>query len=117
MRVLVCGGREFDDQPFMDEILNKLHARTPISLLIHGAARGADSQAEVWAKKSQVPYLGVPAEWFRHGRSAGHLRNKDMLDWDPELVIAFPGGAGTENMVSQALTFDNIAVQFAVKEF
>jgi len=44
-----------------------------------------------------------PALWEVHGKSAGFIRNKLMLeDGQPELVIAFPGGRGTSNMVSLA---------------
>ncbi len=44
-----------------------------------------------------------PAEWSKYGRRAGPIRNKQMLDvGKPHLVVAFPGGAGTANMVKQA---------------
>ena len=47
--------------------------------------------------------LAYPANWKKHGRAAGPIRNKQMLEEaKPDLVIAFPGGAGTANMVKQA---------------
>jgi hypothetical protein len=44
-----------------------------------------------------------PADWTRHGKAAGPKRNQLMLDKEkPDLVIAFPGGKGTADMVARA---------------
>lgn len=103
MRVLVCGGRDYADMDRMDTALNALHAETPISLLIHGAARGADSMAADWAEYEGIPTKAFPADWEKHGRSAGHIRNKQMRDVGrPEVVVAFPGGKGTASMIELA---------------
>lgn len=102
MRVLVCGGRTFSDWPWLYEELNKIHAKTPITMVIHGAARGADAQAGAWARDVAIPCLSVPAQWDRYGKSAGFIRNAQMLTYDPDLVVAFPGGSGTSNMISKA---------------
>lgn len=101
--VLVCGGRHYDDQERVFEILDQQHACHRIGLVVHGAADGADTLAERWAKKRQVMYLGVPAPWALLGRSAGPRRNSYMLAKSkPDLVIAFPGQTGTLDMVSKA---------------
>lgn len=102
MRVLVCGGRTFADRAFLCMTLDTFHRAHPISLVIHGAAPGADSLAEDWAKSRAVPYLGHPAHWALHGTKAGRLRNVQMLQWQPEIVLAFPGDAGTHVMLEIA---------------
>lgn len=103
MRVLVCGGREYSDADKMDRVLTDMHAVTPFSILIYGMARGADDLAKMWAAARGVERLGFPANWERDGRAAGPIRNKQMLDkGKPDLVIAFPGGRGTQNMIKQA---------------
>lgn len=103
MKVLVCGGRTFSNKPLVWATLNNLNVSQKIDLLIEGGANGADSLARAWAKESGVPIQTCPADWAKYGRAAGHIRNKQMLDqWSPDLVIAFPGGKGTENMVAQA---------------
>lgn len=72
-------------------------------LVIEGAARGADQLAHEWAYGSGVPNDRYPADWDAFGNFAGPKRNKAMLDeGNPDLVIAFPGGAGTRNMIRQA---------------
>jgi hypothetical protein len=55
MRVLVCGGRSFDDLPLLDRTLDELHAERPIAAVIHGGAVGADTMAHFWAGAAAVP--------------------------------------------------------------
>jgi hypothetical protein len=103
MRVLICGGRQFADAAFLWKTMDDLHAKTPIAEVIVGGAVGADTLAEHWAKDRRIPYRIFMADWATHGRAAGPIRNKAMLDeGKPDLVVAFPGGRGTANMLSQA---------------
>lgn len=74
--------------------------------VITGGATGADQYAARWAHQNGRVSTVVPAEWERYGRKAGPLRNRKMLDLEPHLVIAFPGGRGTRNMISQARIAD-----------
>lgn len=103
-RVLVCGGRDFADKSRVWRVLDKLHALHPIDVLIVGGASGADHLAEQWAKHHQIAHFVFPAQWRRLPlRAAGPVRNRRMLDeGKPDRVVAFPGGTGTENMVTQA---------------
>lgn len=102
MRLLVCGGRDFADELNLFRTLDYLH-RHRIACVIHGAARGADSLAGKWAREQGVPCRSFPADWNRHGRAAGAIRNQQMLDEGrPDLVVAFPGGRGTADMVRRA---------------
>lgn len=109
IRVLVCGGRQYDNDRIVFNSLSRVHAKTPIGLVIHGACMqrgmlsGADRWAEAWAQVNQIPYLGVPARWDTDGRAAGPIRNAQMIaDWHPDLVVGFPGGKGTAGMLSLA---------------
>lgn len=117
MRVLVCGGRDFEDYKFLSHYLTKKldeyyvwspdpepHGSWGWDLfLIHGAARGADLLAEKWAQLNYIPYQEYPADWAQYGKRAGYLRNVQMLEeGKPDLVIAFPGGAGTNMMINLA---------------
>src|SRR5437763_5710065 len=107
MRVLVCGGREFDDVGLMISILDRLHTEKFFTVLIHGNARGADSMADSWAWRRGVrpePYKVTQGEWDELGMKAGPLRNQRMLDeCKRHLVVAFPGGGGTKDMVKRAV--------------
>ncbi len=103
MKVLVCGGREYGNwyghRDHVTAVLDKL----PVAMIIQGGASGADLLAHQWAKKRQLPSISHFADWEKHGKMAGPIRNGEMLDmWKPDQVVAFPGGMGTENMVRQA---------------
>jgi hypothetical protein len=111
IRLLVCGGRYFDDQDRVDAILDRLHSELGIAVLIQGGQKfwskrhhrfiGADYQAKVWAEKRGVPCIEEPANWAL-GRSAGKARNSKMLrQHRPDRGVAFPGQNGTADMVSK----------------
>ena len=98
-RVLVCGGRDYSKQEELRRILNNFHNEKTITHLISGAASGADTLAFWWAVRNSIEVLSYPADWQKLGKSAGPIRNHQMLkEGKPCLVIAFPGGPGTEHM-------------------
>ena len=101
MKVIVCGGRNYSDRDKVFATLDAIHAATPITILMHGNARGADGLADDWAMGKVKTVTFTPA-WEQHGRAAGPLRNQEMLDAGPDLVVAFPGGKGTADMVRRA---------------
>ena len=102
-RVLVCGGRDYTDLLRVCTVLDEQNAREPIGIVIHGAALGADSSARYWATTREVEKIGFPAEWRKYGKAAGPMRNQRMIDeGKPDVVVAFPGGRGTADMVRRA---------------
>lgn len=102
MKVIVCGGRDFNDERAVFNALDKAHSHKPISMVIHGGARGADLLAGEWAESRGIISARVDALWDAHGKAAGPRRNRAMLDLFPEGIIAFPGGRGTADMVAAA---------------
>lgn len=102
-KVLICGGRDYTDKENVFDILDVLHSEYEFELVIQGGARGADHLASLWATARNVPQQAFIAEWSKYGRSAGMKRNTRMLrEGKPNLVVAFPGGVGTQNMVTIA---------------
>jgi hypothetical protein len=103
MRVLVCGGRDYSAAGDFKKWMDALHKLHPFTTVIHGAATGADSLADRWARRNDIEIKAFPALWKKHGKSAGPIRNAQMLDeGKPDYVLAFPGGPGTANMIKQA---------------
>lgn len=103
MKVLVCGGRDFTNTQLLVEALLEVHKLITITLVIHGAAKGADSMAGEWARAMGIKETPFPADWDRYRNRAGPVRNQRMLDvGKPDLVVAFAGGAGTLDMVRKA---------------
>jgi hypothetical protein len=101
-KVLCCGGRKYDDRITVKRTLDGLNEQGGISMVIEGGAFGADLLSREWAEYRGILVTTVRADWGRYGPSAGPLRNSKMLLLSPDLVVAFPGGSGTQNMVMQA---------------
>jgi len=103
MKVLVCGGRDFKNAEFLYKTLENLHKKNKFTLIIEGNAQGADRLAGCWAEHMNLRNRKFLADWDKYGRTAGHIRNRRMLDeGKPDLVVAFPGGSGTANMIELA---------------
>jgi len=100
MRVLVCGGRNFNNHRAVYEALDQLNPKPTV--IIHGDCSGADRLADNWADARGVTTSVYPADWAKHGKVAGLVRNEQMLMEPPDLVLAFPGGNGTADMVARA---------------
>ncbi len=104
MKVVVCGSRNFRSQAQIFKTLDKIHAETPITQLMQGGATGADQFAKEWAEtKPEIVRFTCRAEWGAYGPAAGPIRNKKMVQWGPDLVVAFQGGTGTADMVHKAI--------------
>ena len=102
MRVLVCGGRDYNRELAFDCEMDALDMPRG-SVVIEGGARGADALARGYARIYRFVTESYPADWRKHGKAAGPIRNQRMIDeGKPDLVVAFPGGKGTADMVRRA---------------
>jgi predicted Rossmann-fold nucleotide-binding protein len=111
------GGRDlaWPQQRVAAELLARSSGRL-VHLLLHGGARGADAAIGRAAQQLGWSALVMPAQWQLHGRAAGPIRNRELLEQAVAraeahsspgyqasvLVVAFPGGAGTASLVQQA---------------
>lgn len=105
-RVLVCGGRTYSNAVLVFKVLDGYLAvalREQHKLQIaQGGASGADELARDWAEANGVECLTFDAAWKKHGLRAGPIRNALMLeDFNPSVVVAFPGGKGTADMIDK----------------
>lgn len=97
MRVLVCGGRTYEEWKTISKTLREINP----TVIIQGGAPGADRLAAKWADVNNVPVITYPANW-KQGKKSGPMRNAFMLqDSRADLVIAFPGGPGTKDMINK----------------
>lgn len=101
MRVLICGGRNYNNKDKVFEVLDNLRKSTKEEIfIIHGGAKGADSLGGEWARTRNISVRVFKADWNKYGRAAGIIRNEGMLkEGKPDLVVAFPGGKGTAHMI------------------
>ncbi len=106
----MCGGRDFVAEQFLKETLcdlvwcrKQFEGLPQVTTIIHGGARGVDKMAGNFAIGCNLVVEEYKADWATHGKAAGPIRNQQMLDQGkPNLVIAFPGGRGTADMVARA---------------
>lgn len=82
MKLAVVGSRDFDDYEFLKKILN-YH---PCTQIISGGARGADALARRYAIEHCISIKEFIPDWDTHGKSAGYLRNEQIVDACDELV-------------------------------
>lgn len=103
LKIVVCGGRDYADNAHVWNRLSEIDDVFGIASVAHGGAPGADSEAGKWAANARKPCQVFPARWKQEGKRAGPLRNQRMLDqFQPDAVVAFPGGRGTADMVRRA---------------
>jgi hypothetical protein len=99
---LITGDRNWTDKRLIQEWLKRLD----ITAVIEGGARGADALAGQSASELGIEVAEVPADWDKHGRAAGPIRNAEMLKLNPDIVLAFHGNLreskGTKDMVRRA---------------
>lgn len=92
-RLVIAGGRGFNDYNHLSEevskYINDLNVESPEDLeIIVGGAKGADTLGKEYAQRNFIPYTLIKADWDKHGKSAGYIRNAEMVDRATH-VIAF----------------------------
>lgn len=100
MKLIIAGGRNYrlnaHDQAKLDCLLSE------VTEVVSGGATGAGAAGEEWAGRHGLPVRRFPADWARHGKKAGPIRNRIMAEY-AGAVVPFPGGRGTENMHNEAV--------------
>ncbi len=103
MRVAVVGSRFYTDYDYMKASLDAIGGADKINVIISGGARGADSLGERYARENGIEFVLFAADWNKHGKAAGPIRNKQLIEeGKPELVVAFNPGKGTKDTISRA---------------
>lgn len=120
MKVLICGGRDLNEKLVCTWLENNFLTLFPdCTMIVHGGAKGADNGAHKFCVKENFPetvYAVSKEEWNKYGRAAGVLRNQKMLDQEnPDIILAFPGGRGTKDMIIRGKK--NKLIVYEIKTF
>ena len=103
-KVIIAGGRDFTNTQYAADTLVKLVEEDKLPdtfTVISGNARGADKVGEYLAELWDLPLEIYPANWDKHGKSAGYIRNKQMADIADVLVAFWDSKSrGTAHMIS-----------------
>lgn len=109
MKAIVCGGRDFDPAEEHGLVLLTMLRILGIDEVVHGAAKGADTWARNIASANGYTTRAFPADWKRHEKAAGPIRNSEMAAFVKRngggYCIAFKGGDGTADMLRKAWNY------------
>jgi hypothetical protein len=103
MRVIIAGSRSVElDVLLMDEVVRA--SGFVVDRVVCGLARGMDTSGLRWAEHHGIAVDRFPADWKKHGRSAGYKRNVEMSEHaDALIAVMCPGGSrGTQHMIDIA---------------
>lgn len=101
MKVIIAGGREIDDYELVLKAV--LNAGFDITAVVSGGARGVDLLGERFAEEAGLKLFKFPADWDKHGRAAGPIRNQVMGDFADALIAIWDGQSrGTKHMIDYA---------------
>lgn len=104
MKVIIAGGRNYKFDSTDRVALDVLKQSIPITEVVSGGARGADTGGEEWAESVGIPFTRFLADWNKYGKRAGFIRNRQMAEY-ADAVVLFPGGNGTAHMKNLALEY------------
>lgn len=100
MKVIIAGSRNITDYNMIEQIINK--SKFNITEVVCGCAIGVDRVGQQWAKNNSIKIEEMPANWNRHGRAAGPIRNSEMAKYADAAIIIWDGKSpGSKNMIDQ----------------
>ncbi len=98
-RIVIAGGRDFDDYQGMCKVLDKIKWE-PDDVIVSGTANGADTLGERYANEHGLRIARFPARWDKHGKKAGFLRNEEMAEFCTGGILFWDGvSRGTRSMI------------------
>ena len=102
-KIAFTGGLDFNDHNTIWDRLDKVHAKHPDMVLLHGGSpKGAERIAACWADSRKVTHIAFKPDWTRHAKAAPFKRNDQILNVLPIGVIVFPGSGISANLAEKA---------------
>ncbi|WP_316161011.1 MULTISPECIES: DUF2493 domain-containing protein [unclassified Bradyrhizobium] len=102
-KIALTGGPDFNDVALIWDRLDKVHAKHPDMVLLHGGSpKGAELIASKWASNRKVPQIAFKPDWTRHNKAAPFKRNDAMLATLPIGAMVFPGSGIQGNLADKA---------------
>jgi hypothetical protein len=102
MKFIIAGSRHFNDYALLKKYCDRL-IKDKVTAVVCGCARGADSLGEKWAIENNIPVERFPADWNKHGKKAGYLRNTEMGKNSEGAIVFWDGTSkGSVHMINIA---------------
>jgi hypothetical protein len=104
MKIIIAGSRTITDYDLVKSTIEKSGWLPKITVIISGGARGVDTLALKFAKEHNITTVKFLADWKKHGKSAGYIRNKEMADYADRLIaLHWNFSKGTNHMIDTML--------------
>jgi hypothetical protein len=101
MKVIIAGSRDITDYNLILKAVKE--ARFVITEVVCGGARGVDRLGKEFAEKNHISIKFFIPDWDGKGKAAGHIRNREMVDYADALIAIWDGkSAGTKGMIDYA---------------
>jgi hypothetical protein len=101
VKTIIAGSRDIKDYDLVLEAIEE--SGFEITEVVCGKARGVDTLGERWANESGIPVAEFPADYGKHGKAAGPIRNREMSNYAEALIAIHDGiSPGTKNMIEEA---------------
>lgn len=102
-KVIIAGGRDFNDMELLTAYCDNVLSRKKNVEIVSGGCKGADRLGEIYSVCRGHTIIPFPADWEKHGKAAGPIRNKQMADYADALIAFWDGKSrGTKNMIDTA---------------
>jgi len=101
MKTIIAGSRSCDDIKHIENAIR--NSGFNVTEVISGTANGADKLGEQWATLNWIPIQRFPADWEKHGKRAGYIRNDRMANFADQVIVIWDGRSkGSESMINIA---------------
>ena len=101
MKVIIAGCRDYTKMSGLEVAVDK--AGFPMTEIVCGGAKGADELGRIYAREWAIPVKMFNADWQKHGKAAGPIRNEEMAKYGDALIALWDGKSrGTQNMIWRA---------------
>jgi hypothetical protein len=100
VKVVIFGSRGISDMQEVDKALAHSGVAGRITEVVSGGARGVDALARIYAQEHALPFKLFTADWEKHGKRAGPMRNMEMADYADFGIAVWDGRSqGTAHMI------------------
>ena len=102
MKLLICGSRCITNWDYIYDCINEIMEEYEglIYEIIEGDAEGVDRIAGIYAAEHHIRSIVMPANWRKHGKKAGFIRNKEMVDLCDKGIAIWDGySKGTKHTI------------------
>lgn len=117
MKLIIAGSRTIS--PTIDEIANYLDTKEipEVTEIVCGMANGVDLSGRSSAKALGIDVKEFPADWNKHNKAAGPIRNKQMAEYADSLLLIWDGKSkGSANMKANMLKLNKPIYEVIINE-